>query len=103
MECFAWPAGVFVVKHFRPNPMQLLSANITGFFYTVWTCFKGEDDVDVEASNEIGFLEKIDVAVEEKLSKFKRSIKAKFQSRKDKYKNWKAKKTMMAQQKKLEY
>ena len=20
MECFAWPAGIFVVKHFRPNP-----------------------------------------------------------------------------------
>ena len=19
-ECFAWPAGIFVVKHFRPNP-----------------------------------------------------------------------------------
>ena len=20
IECFAWPAGIFVVKHFRPNP-----------------------------------------------------------------------------------
>ena len=20
VECFAWPAGIFVVKHFRPNP-----------------------------------------------------------------------------------
>ena len=77
-EAFVWPAGVFVVKHFRPNPMQLLSANITGFFYTVWTCFKGEDEVVEGAEPEIGILEKIDVAVEDKLSKWKRSIKSTF-------------------------
>ena len=78
MECFAWPAGIFVVKHFRPNPMQLLSANITGFFYTVWTCFKGEDEVEEGKVAEIGVLEKIDIAVEEKLSNWKRIIKDKF-------------------------
>ena len=77
-ECSAWPAGIFVVKHFRPNPMQLLSANITGFFYTVWTCFKGEDEVEEGKVAEIGVLEKIDIAVEEKLSNWKRIIKDKF-------------------------
>ena len=80
-----------------------MSANITGFLYTVWTCFKGEDELEEGQEAEIGILEKIDVAVEEKLSKWKRSIKSTFSSRRQKYTNWKQRKMVMAQQKKHKY
>ena len=44
----------------------------------------------------MGVLDKIDVGVEEKLSKWKKALKDKFTARREKRSNWKARKTMMA-------
>ena len=63
-----------------------MAANVTGFFYTVWPCFAGEEE---EESTEPGFLEKINIAVEDKLNEFKKNMRTKFTSRRE---NWKARK-----------
>ena len=63
-----------------------MAANVTGFFYTVWSCFTGEEE---EESTEPGFFEKVNITVEDKLSEFKKSVKSKFTSRRE---SWKARK-----------
>jgi|TARA_B110000908_G_C9923668_1_gene300796 hypothetical protein len=47
----------------------MVCANVTGFFYTIWTCFKGEED-----HNEVskaGFMENMSLTFEEKAYKAK--------------------------------
>lgn len=64
--------------------------------WTVWTCFGGEDESEESVEPEIGMLDKIDIAVEEKFSKIKKAFKDKFSARRQKRSDWKAKKTIMA-------
>ena len=60
--------------------------NMTGFLYTFRNYFTEEEE---EESTEPGFLEKINIAVEDKLSEFKKNMRSKFTSRRE---NWKARK-----------
>ena len=59
---------------------------MTGFLYTFRNYFTEEEE---EESTEPGFLEKINIAVEDKLSEFKKNMRSKFTSRRE---NWKARK-----------
>ena len=47
----------------------MVCANVTGFFYTVWTCFKGEEEVGEVAK--AGFMENMSLTFEEKAYKAK--------------------------------
>ena len=38
----------------------MVCANVTGFFYTVWTCFKGEEEDGAEAKP--GFMENMSLS-----------------------------------------
>ena len=51
----------------------MIYANITGFFYTVWTVIRGEElEDEVEKP---GFFENLGLSFEEKAYKFKSRIK----------------------------
>jgi len=56
----------------------MVCANVTGFFYTVWTCFKGGyEKIEDEKS---GFINNFSLTFEEKAFKLKSKIKSKFTS-----------------------
>jgi hypothetical protein len=65
----------------------MICANVTGFFYTVWTCIKGEEEDGEEAKP--GFIENMSLSFEEKAYKAKARLKSLFTSRKS---DWKHKK-----------
>ena len=60
----------------------MVCANVTGFFYTVWTCFKGEEEEGEVAK--AGFVENMSLTFEEKAYKAKQKLKSLFTSRKGK-------------------
>ena len=70
----------------------MVCANVTGFFYTVWTCFKGEEEDGAEAKP--GFMENMSLSFEEKAYKAKAKLKYLFISRRKR--NWKLQKTIHA-------
>ena len=72
----------------------MVCANVTGFFYTVWTCFKGEEEEGADAKP--GFMENMSLSLEEKAYKAKAKLKSLFTSRKEK-RSWKLQKTIHAQ------
>ena len=72
----------------------MVCANVTGFFYTVWTCFKGEEEDGADAKP--GLLENMSLSFEEKAYKAKSKLKSLFTSRKEK-RNWKLQKTITAE------
>ena len=61
------------------------SAEILGFFYTVWTCFKGEEEDGADAKP--GLLENMSLSFEEKAYKAKARLKSLFTSRRSR--DWK--------------
>jgi len=71
----------------------MVCANVTGFFYTVWTCFKGEEEEGAEAKP--GFMENMSLSFEEKAYKAKAKLKSLFTSRRNKQ-NWKHQKKIIA-------
>ena len=71
----------------------MVCANVTGFFYTVWTCFKGEEEEGADAKP--GFMENMSLSLEEKAYKAKAKLKSLFTSRKEK-RSWKLQKTITA-------
>jgi len=50
----------------------MVCANVTGFFYTIWTCLKGEHDNE---ENKVGFTENMSLYFEEKAYKTKSKLK----------------------------
>ena len=51
----------------------MICANITGFFYTVWTCLKGEESYHEVPKS--GFMENLSLIIEEKAYRLKSKIK----------------------------